>query len=189
LARRKTVGILETRFDYNKIKFTIIDVGGQRSERKKWLRCFNCITAVIYLSAINEYDMVLEEDRSTNRLLESMKLWKALSGSVFFKNTPFILFLNKSDLFQARIEKVPLSQVFEDYEDFASKTEVSKNTEFEKGWKYILSKFAIYFDTNSGTHNFYPHVTNALDAKLCEKVFVSVQDTVVQMAFSHAMLV
>jgi hypothetical protein len=37
----------------------MVDVGGQRSERKKWLNCFSDVSAVIFLSAINEYDMVL----------------------------------------------------------------------------------------------------------------------------------
>jgi hypothetical protein len=39
--------------------FVMVDVGGQRSERKKWLNCFSDVSAVIFLSAINEYDMVL----------------------------------------------------------------------------------------------------------------------------------
>jgi len=35
MARRKTVGVHETNFELNGNKFTIVDVGGQRSERKK----------------------------------------------------------------------------------------------------------------------------------------------------------
>lgn len=47
--------------------FTMVDVGGQRSERKKWLHCFGSVSCVIFLTAVNEYDMVLEEDSKTNR--------------------------------------------------------------------------------------------------------------------------
>ncbi len=73
------------------------------------------MTSVIFLAAINEYDMILEEDGETNRLVESLKLWKALTGSQFFKNTPFILFLNKSDLFSEKIKTIPLGKIFIDY--------------------------------------------------------------------------
>lgn len=60
------------------------------------------VTAVLYLVAANEYDMVLEEDTKTNRMEESLQLFKKLSGSSHFDNTSFILFLNKSDLLKVR---------------------------------------------------------------------------------------
>lgn len=59
--------------------------------------------------------MLLEEDSNTNRLVESLKLWKALTSSEFFIKTPFILFLNKSDLFRQKLETVPLSDIFQDW--------------------------------------------------------------------------
>jgi hypothetical protein len=49
--------------------------------------------------------MKLEEDDNTNRLIESLKLWKALTSTDFFKPIPFMLFLNKSDLFRYAVEK------------------------------------------------------------------------------------
>jgi guanine nucleotide-binding protein G(i) subunit alpha len=60
--RVKTTGIVETAFTLKKHKFRIVDVGGQRSERKKWIHCFEGVTAVIFVSALNEYDLVLAED-------------------------------------------------------------------------------------------------------------------------------
>ena len=62
--RVKTTGIVETTFTLKKHKFRIVDVGGQRSERKKWIYCFEGVTAVIFVSALNEYDLVLAEDDS-----------------------------------------------------------------------------------------------------------------------------
>jgi hypothetical protein len=58
------------------------------------------VTAVIFLVAINEYDMVLEEDNKTNRMEESLKLFSKLTGSQWFDEVSFILFLNKTDLFR-----------------------------------------------------------------------------------------
>jgi guanine nucleotide-binding protein subunit alpha len=175
LARRKTVGIVETSFNYEGTYFTLVDVGGQRSERKKWLHCFNQVTSVIFLTAINEYDMVLEEDYTTNRLLESIKLWKALTGSNFFKNTPFILFLNKSDLFEIKIQSVPLKDVFVDFEKVTSTSEYGKYDIMGKSWRYILKQFSAQFEGCS----FFPHLTNVLNTELCKKVFSVVQDTIV----------
>jgi len=40
MARRKTVGIVETHFEFNNASFTLVDVGGQRSERKKMAPLF-----------------------------------------------------------------------------------------------------------------------------------------------------
>ncbi len=36
----------------------MLDVGGQRSERRKWIHCFDDVKAIIFLTAINEYDQV-----------------------------------------------------------------------------------------------------------------------------------
>ena len=40
----------------------MFDVGGQRSERKKWIHCFEGVTAIIFCVAMSEYDMMLAED-------------------------------------------------------------------------------------------------------------------------------
>lgn len=40
----------------------MFDVGGQRSERKKWIHCFEGVTAIIFCVAMSEYDMRLAED-------------------------------------------------------------------------------------------------------------------------------
>jgi guanine nucleotide-binding protein G(i) subunit alpha len=42
--------------------FSMVDVGGQRSERKKWIHCFEGVTAIIFCVALSEYDLVLAED-------------------------------------------------------------------------------------------------------------------------------
>jgi len=40
----------------------MFDVGGQRSERKKWIHCFEGVTAIIFCVALSDYDLVLAED-------------------------------------------------------------------------------------------------------------------------------
>jgi len=182
-ARRKTTGVLETGFTVGTTNFTLVDVGGQRSERKKWLHCFGGVAAVLYLTAINEYDMYLEEDQQTNRLVESLKLWKSLTSSNYFKKTPFILFLNKSDIFQEKVRTSPLSNIFPEYGEFVAKNPKMKN-DFEKGWKYIAQQYHAHF----GAEYFYPHLTCTLDTDQCSKVFLSVQDTLLKSSIGNILV-
>ena len=87
----------------------MVDVGGQRSERKKWMHCFQDVTAVIFCVALSEYDLKLYEDDETNRMMESLKLFKEICNSRWFVDTSMILFLNKRDLFQDKIQRVMIN--------------------------------------------------------------------------------
>lgn len=40
----------------------MFDVGGQRSERKKWIHCFENVTSIIFCVALSEYDQMLLEE-------------------------------------------------------------------------------------------------------------------------------
>lgn len=56
----------------------MFDVGGQRDERRKWIQCFNDVTAIIFVTACSSYNMVLREDPTQNRLRESLDLFKSI---------------------------------------------------------------------------------------------------------------
>lgn len=51
----------------------MFDVGGQRSERKKWIHCFEAVTSIIFCVALSEYDQVLLEESGQVRLSKKMK--------------------------------------------------------------------------------------------------------------------
>jgi len=182
-ARRKTIGVHETQFFYRNVQFNMIDVGGQRSERKKWLHCLADVNVVIFLTALNDYDQTLEEDPETNRMVESLKLWKLLSSSEYLKNTPFILFLNKSDLFEEKIQKVPLCDVFEEYQPMIA----APGTDFEKGCKFISKQYETHF---SGAKPFSTHITNSLDTTCVSKIFELVSENMInEMLKSHGLMI
>lgn len=63
--RAKTTGIVETTFIIGSATYKMFDVGGQRSERKKWIHCFENVTAVLFVVAISGYDQCLVEDRDS----------------------------------------------------------------------------------------------------------------------------
>jgi guanine nucleotide-binding protein subunit alpha len=61
--RLRTTGINEARFDTGSLTYKMFDVGGQRSERKKWIHVFDNVQVVMFLAAISGYDQALVEDR------------------------------------------------------------------------------------------------------------------------------
>jgi len=116
--RAKTAAIVELEISSgNNIDATlrIIDVGGQRNERKKWIHFFEGVTAVIYVTSLSEYDQKLEEDDTTNRMIESLNLFEETINSKWFTKSHIILFLNKKDLFKEKIKTSDPKTVFPDY--------------------------------------------------------------------------
>ena len=115
-ARVKTTGITETEFSVgNNLTYRMVDVGGQRSERKKWIHCFEGITAIIFMVAISEYDQALFEDEDVNRMGESLALFQSICDMDIFAKTSIILFMNKTDLFKKKIKYSPLKLYFPKY--------------------------------------------------------------------------
>jgi guanine nucleotide-binding protein G(o) subunit alpha len=128
--RVKTTGIVEINFTFKDLNFRVFDVGGQRSERKKWIHCFEDVTAIIFIVALSEYDQVniiliffliifllifekvLVEDETTNRMHESLRLFDSICNNKWFVNTSIILFLNKKDLFAEKITRSSLRFAF-----------------------------------------------------------------------------
>ncbi|XP_015279040.1 PREDICTED: guanine nucleotide-binding protein G(k) subunit alpha, partial [Gekko japonicus] len=97
---------------------SMFDVGGQRSERKKWIHCFEGVTAIIFCVALSDYDLVLAEDEEMNRMHESMKLFDSICNNKWFTDTSIILFLNKKDLFEEKIRRSPLTICYPEYTAF-----------------------------------------------------------------------
>ncbi|KAM3587246.1 hypothetical protein VKS41_002282 [Umbelopsis sp. WA50703] len=113
--RIKTTGIVETTFNMGPLKYRMFDVGGQRSERKKWIHCFENVTALIFVVAISGYDSCLVEDKDSNQMHEALMLFDSICNSSWFINTSMILFLNKVDIFAKKITHSPVSRYFPDY--------------------------------------------------------------------------
>ena len=74
-SRSRTSGIVEDHFIIKGVEFVILDVGGQRNERKKWMHCFEDMNAVIFVAALSEFDQNLFEDETQNRMVEALTLF------------------------------------------------------------------------------------------------------------------
>ncbi|KAJ3568897.1 hypothetical protein NP233_g5415 [Leucocoprinus birnbaumii] len=92
-ARLKTVGVAEYRFEMEVpmsrdtgTEWRIVDVGGSRSQRPTWAPFFDDVDAIIFLAPISAFDQVLSEDRTVNRLEDSVLLWKAVCSNKLLAN-------------------------------------------------------------------------------------------------------
>uniref|UniRef100_A0A672YXQ4 Guanine nucleotide-binding protein G(i) subunit alpha-2 n=2 Tax=Sphaeramia orbicularis TaxID=375764 RepID=A0A672YXQ4_9TELE len=168
--RVKTTGIVETHFTFKELHFKMFDVGGQRSERKKWIHCFEGVTAIIFCVALSAYDLVLAEDEEMNRMHESMKLFDSICNNKWFTETSIILFLNKKDLFEEKITRSPLTICFPEY---------TGANMYDEAASYIQTKFED-LNKKKDTKEIYTHFTCATDTKNVQFVFDAVTDVIIK---------
>ncbi|CAI9159025.1 unnamed protein product [Rangifer tarandus platyrhynchus] len=169
--RVPTTGIIEYPFDLENIIFRMVDVGGQRSERRKWIHCFESVTSIIFLVALSEYDQVLAECDNENRMEESKALFKTIITYPWFLNSSVILFLNKKDLLEEKIMYSHLISYFPEYT--GPKQDVKAARDF------ILK---LYQDQNPDKEKvIYSHFTCATDTENIRFVFAAVKDTILQL--------
>uniref|UniRef100_A0A2K5QDH9 Guanine nucleotide-binding protein G(s) subunit alpha n=1 Tax=Cebus imitator TaxID=2715852 RepID=A0A2K5QDH9_CEBIM len=98
-----TSGIFETKFQVNKVNFHMFDVGGRHDERRKWIQCFNDVTAIIFVVASSSYNRVIQEVNQTNRLQEAPNLFESIWNNRWLRTISVILFLNKQDLLAEKV--------------------------------------------------------------------------------------
>ncbi|XP_038597288.1 guanine nucleotide-binding protein G(t) subunit alpha-3 [Tachyglossus aculeatus] len=169
-SRVKTTGIIETQFSFKDLHFRMFDVGGQRSERKKWIHCFEGVTCIIFCVALSAYDMVLVEDEEVNRMHESLHLFNSICNHKYFATTSIVLFLNKKDLFKDKVTKVHLSICFPEYK--------GPNT-FEDAGNYIKNQF-VNLNLKKEDKEIYCHMTCATDTQNVKFVFDAVTDIIIK---------
>ena len=180
-SRVQTTAILETSFKSGNITYRLFDVGGQRSEQRKWLHCFDDVKAVLFVTSLNEYNMTLIEDGTTNRMEESLNLFRAISYNKFFDNSSIILFLNKVDLFTEKINKTThhLRLFFPRY--------TGPDHDVSAAQEFILKQF---LSRNARKDKLiYPHFTTATDTSNIKVVFKVVLDTIVRKILKEETLV
>jgi len=173
--RTRSTGFAQTKLVANIDKFgqhifEFTDVGGQRSERKKWMRFISeDIHAVLYIIAISDYDLKLFEDNKTNRLIEAINLFKTIMiKGKFFTNKSVLLFFNKYDLFKEKIKKVPITVAFDDFPT----NEMNPNDE-DDVVRFVAGKFLQVFEDQNVNLAGPLHIlrTTALDTDNIDKVF------------------
>ncbi|ETO09104.1 hypothetical protein RFI_28290 [Reticulomyxa filosa] len=188
LVRYRTTGMTEKTFEINAGRMKVVDVGGQRNERKKWIHCFEHVNAVIFVVSLTCYDEVPFEDVTDlnvsiyekNNMIESLDVFEHTLRYPCFEATPFILFFNKFDLFQEKIKHTPITRAFPDFQSDTDDVQLSID--------YIRQKFLDKASPTS-TRPFFTHVTCATDQENVKRVFNDVQVCLVSSNLGGADLV
>lgn len=177
--RAPTTGIIEYPFDLDSIIFRMVDVGGQRSERRKWIHCFENVTSIMFLVALSEYDQVLVESDNENRMEESKALFRTIITYPWFQNSSVILFLNKKDLLEEKILYSHLVDYFPEFDGPQKDAQAAR--------EFILKMFV---DLNPDPDKIiYSHFTCATDTENIRFVFAAVKDTILQLNLKEYNLV
>ena len=158
-------------FTLGNLTLRITDVGGQKGQRRRWMRLFDDLNTVIFLASLSEYDQywkTSEEDENINRLELSLQLFKETIGYRGFDKTCIILFLNKTDVLQQKVQSSDIRRYFPDYE---GPYRDAKNVT-----KFIKSKFITMGDEQNKL--IYDHETCATDTSRTKYVFTAVKDNI-----------
>jgi len=176
--RVRSTGIEEAEFKFKDIKFRMVDVGGQRSERRKWIHCFDGVSAIIFCVSLSEFDQVLREDDSQNRMKESLLLFQEICNSHWFRSTTFIIFFNKIDLFKEKIKTKDLSVCFPGY---------TGGAEWEPATQFIKARF-LEVRQQSQTQQVFVHFTCAIDTANIQLIFTDIKETILKRILNEMIL-
>jgi len=182
--RDQTTGVLtynvKTTAQNQEWNFRLTDVGGQRSERRKWVNLFHDIGVVMFVTSLNAYDQTVYEATGVKCYDESFDVFRQLVQNQAFQSTDFVVFLNKLDLFEEKLKQVPFT-VYEESFDDSSKHHKDKVIEyvenkFESIWRkdcpeQLFSKRGLFF-----------HLTCSLDTPMMQSVMEDVNLALVNRA-------
>ena len=174
----------------------MIDVGGQRSSRKRWIHCFDGVWAVIFVAALTDYHLELEECPGVNRLEESLNVFNTIIKCPELSRASKLLFLNKTDLFKKSIEehKISLAQHFPQYEGstYSSSGWIKRtHQQFFKGpaedaeaaMEGVLKEFEKVYNTRNDdktADKLYYHFTCATNTENIDAVFCVSSDAIIK---------
>ncbi|KAF9492102.1 G-alpha-domain-containing protein [Pleurotus eryngii] len=179
-ARLKTMGVVEHTFSIPSgtnrgVRWKIYDVGGARNQRQAWAPYFEDVNAIIFLAPISVFDQVLAEDPRVNRLEDSLLLWRSVVSNKLLAGVSIVLFLNKCDLLQAKLDAgVRLNHHMISYGD--------RPNDYSSVSKYFRNKFGVLHHSYSPNKDreLYIHFTAVTDTRRTSTIISSVRDIIVK---------
>jgi len=171
MARKRTTSILTSKLTYKNITWNIVDVGGQVSERRKWIHQFSEVQAIIYVINLADYTNEMFEVEGKNRMHDSLECFDEICHNAIFLETPIYLFFNKRDLFENKIKKGNLLQ-----DCFPEYTGKHDYAEYKN---YIVAK---YTERMSGKHvKIQKCILSATLKTDVENSFKAVQESIIEL--------
>jgi guanine nucleotide-binding protein G(i) subunit alpha len=163
-AETKTTGISETQFAIDDLDIHLWNLGGARTERRKWIHCFNNMASVMVVVSLSEYDKTLSESSLETRLRESLVLFESVAKSRWFENVPIVLIFTQAALFRESLALRPLIDYFPDYDG---------GTSSEEAENYIVRRFT---QLASADRDIYSHLVDTTDTSSFQPVLASIKE-------------
>lgn len=156
----RTTGITKTPFDIREAKVNVMDVGGSRSERKKWFHTFDHAQSILFVASLSGYNECLVEDKTSvnifrllvalkscnqyvckytndqwfqNQMQEALNLFDSILGSSRLEKSAVTLLLTKVDLFENKLGEHPIGDYFPDY--------MGRSDDSAAGMEFFVKRF------------------------------------------------
>jgi guanine nucleotide-binding protein subunit alpha len=186
-ARIQTMGVAEHNFEINiygkSVMWHLYDVGGARGQRHTWVPYFDTANAIIFVAPISAFDQYLEEDPRTNRIDDSLQLFTQICANPLLKKAHLVLFLNKTDLLKAKLDKgLKVQKYILSFGDRAN--------EFDSVVQYFRAHFLqVHRRNNENRRVLYTHLTSVVDTKTTQSIIANVRDSIFRGYLQSAALV
>ncbi|KAG9491309.1 guanine nucleotide-binding protein G(s) subunit alpha-like [Eleutherodactylus coqui] len=184
-SRFQTSGIHEAKFQVDKLNFHVFDIGCQF---RKWMKCFNDATGIIFVVDSSSYNMVLPWDDETNRLQEALHLYRCIAQRPWDGWRSVLLFLNKQDLLAEKVlaGKWKIEDYFSDFIRYTTPEEAipepGEDPRVTRAKYFIRDEFLrVSIASSAGQKNCYPHFTCAVDTENIQRVFNDCRDILLRM--------
>jgi len=176
------------------LSMVLIDVGGQRELRDNWLPLFDDVTSIIFITSLSEFDQTLAEDSEVNRTAESLFLFKSVLKNDVLKKIPIILFLNKKDLLEEKLNSKEKRDQFKAYFPDFDETNEQLRAEAERTGERLEALFLrqLYLQQRdnanaergippvieSKARDVFAHITQATDKRNIEKIWADIKEII-----------
>lgn len=171
--RNRTIGVSKSTFRVKKHLFEVIDVGGQKSQRTKYINLFNDINQILFIAAISDYNLKLWEDPEEDRLQDSLRLFGRVASKKQWEKVSLVLFLNKKDEFIRKYseERIPLPVLHGGIYPKPPKLEEEEKGDenFSKAIEWFTSLYVHQLAVGRVEKDFV-HLTVATDVKLMDVI-------------------
>ena len=166
--RVQTTGVVFTNFHYKKANFCMVDVGGQKTERRKWIHLFDDVRAIFFVVDLSNF-----ED-----MTESLEVFAGICSTKALKEANVILFFNKTDIFK---QKKNLSELAEQFPEF-----IETRCNHKEAGLFIKRKFEETFRKYHEKGLIYSFFTCATDTNNIEKTFSACTDIILKKSLAAA---
>ena len=166
--RVQTTGVVFTNFSYKRSNFCMVDVGGQKTERKKWIHLFDDVKAIFFVVDLSNFE----------GMTESLQVFENICSTDALSDANMILFFNKTDIFKQKKDFRELAKQFDDF--------VNPDCTPKQAGSFIKKKFEKTFQNLHSKGLIYSFFTCATDTNNIDKTFSACSDIILKKSLTEA---